>query len=61
VFSFTVRLLATDATSHPSFPVASKDPAVPMEALAASEELPHHVKVIPQSGENLRYLSNVLY
>jgi len=31
--------------------VSSKGPVNPMEVLGASEELPHHVKVVPQSGE----------
>jgi len=45
VFSFTAGLLAR---RHPLFPVSKKGPVGPMEALG---ELPHHVKVVPHSGE----------
>jgi len=52
-FSFTAGLLAPEAPRHPLFPVSKKGPMDLMEALGASGELPHHVKVVPQSGEPL--------
>jgi len=56
VFFFTAGLLATEAPGHPLFPVSKRGPADSTEALGASEELPHHVKVASQSGEEAEIL-----
>jgi len=41
--------------------MSSKGLVDPTEALGTSEELPHHVKVVPQSGEFLTALRFYMY
>jgi len=58
VFSFTAGLLAPEAPGHSLFPVSSKGPVDPTDALGASEELPTTSRWSHSRGSGLQLLGS---